>query len=100
MVTSWFLVDGLRIGYRIRLFLAVSSKNTDDVVAVSEEWNFHSITKSRIWRAIPRTVLLNSSRSEDARFVLDIRSGAVAKHQYASDAAVYRGNQVASFISS
>lgn len=72
VITSWFLVDELRVGYRIRLFLSVSSKNTDEVVAISEEWNFSSITKSKIWRAIPPTVLLSSSREKDSKFAMDI----------------------------
>jgi hypothetical protein len=71
-VTAWFLVDDVRIGYRIRLFLSVSSKNTDEVVAMSEEWNFQGITKSRLWRAIPASVLLGSSKDHDIRYVMDI----------------------------
>lgn len=71
-VTAWFIVNGQRIGYRIRLFLSVSSKNTDEVVSISEEWNFQSITKSRIWRAISPLVLLETARDNNSRYTRDI----------------------------
>ncbi len=71
IITSWFLVNGFRIGFRLRLFLSISSKNTDEVVEVAEEWNFKSITSSRIWRAIPPTLIINSAKAQRGG-ILDI----------------------------
>ena len=62
VITSWFLVNNLRIGYRIRLFLSTTSKNTDEIASAVEEWNFQNITKSKIWREIPDEYLLSKHR--------------------------------------
>jgi AAA15 family ATPase/GTPase len=89
VVTAWFIVDNLRIGYRIRLFLSVTSKNIDEVVAISEEWNFNSITKSKIWRAISPTMLFNSSRSQDLKFANDLD---IYERQYFASRNLKRAN--------
>lgn len=61
-ITAWFLVDGKRIGYRLRLHLSVSGKNSDEISGISEEWNFGAITRSRAWKSLPPGVFPISTR--------------------------------------
>ena len=67
VITAWFLVNKKRIGYRLRLLLSISNKNTDEITTISEEWNFGSLIKSKAWRSIPPTYLL-SQRDRNYHF--------------------------------
>lgn len=53
-VTAWFSLPQLekRIGVRMRFSIMESSRR-DELVAVSETWNLHSLTSSKSWRSLP-----------------------------------------------
>ena len=74
LITAWFNVGKHRIGYRIRVHLAISSKNIDEITYSQEEWNFASLTNSKKWLSIPKYFLdskgIKKSRLEMSRFTL------------------------------
>ena len=53
LITATFKVGEVKVGLKVRLLLGTSSRNSDQVMGMSEQWNFHSITGSRAWKNIP-----------------------------------------------
>lgn len=72
VVTAWFDVGGKRIGLRLTLKLTESNRNTDEVIGVSESWNFASITGSKVWKLGPPLNLWSKPSSKLMRGDLDI----------------------------
>lgn len=60
-VTAWFIVGKHKIGLRLKILLSSSSRNPDEVAGITEEWNFHSITRSRAWKEIPAFIYMRGS---------------------------------------
>lgn len=69
VLTTWFQVGNHKIGYRLRLALSTSGKNSDEITKSSEEWNFASITKNKRWGTYPLgPVLYGKDRANLQRF--------------------------------
>jgi len=62
VVTAWFRVDDVEIGYRVRMSMSISGKNTDEIVSSNEDWNLNALTGSRAWRSIPAYYLFDFRR--------------------------------------
>jgi hypothetical protein len=57
VLTAWFEVDGIEIGYKIHLFVALSDTSAFEVVAVADSWNIFAITGEKEWRSISMDIL-------------------------------------------
>lgn len=75
VVTAWFRVGEIEIGYRVRLSMSISGKNTDEVLSSNEDWNLKALTGVRAWRSIPGYYLFEaqarSRRSQQMKRYID-----------------------------
>lgn len=66
-ITAWFDIAEKRIGYRSHMQLSISSRNADEIVSMHDEWNFQSITKSKAWKSIPRSLFFKKEMNRRLR---------------------------------
>jgi predicted ATP-binding protein involved in virulence len=53
VITAWFGVGASKVGLRLHITLGTSARNSDEIVAIDERWNFQSITGQRGWKNLP-----------------------------------------------